>query len=370
MEASAASGKADAQARRLRSCGDRAPCVRRLTRAGNEGESPFAVDTGRAGRMKRIQDIAWPIIGISAVAVSSWLLLRELHGLSFDALKEAFASISPTCWMFAIGSTLVAYVALAMYDQIALMHLGRAINWRFVGLTSFTTYAIAHNIGASVLSGAVIRYRAYSTKGLTVGEVGVLVAFCSFTFALGVVTIGGLLLLFHPELVGRFEGAPAWVGRAVGVALIAAPCLYVMGSLLHSRPLKVGRFEIVYPRPPVAARQLLAAPLELLGAAGIIYFALPGVANPGFVVVLGVFLASFSLALVSHAPGGLGVLEIAFLEGMPDAPQANVVAALLVFRLLYLILPFIFALGVVLVFERSHWRGLGPLGGTHVVDHD
>ena len=55
-------------------------------------------------------------------------------------------------------------------------------------------------------------------------------------------------------------------------------------------------------------------------------------------------------------PAGSGCWRFAFLEGMPDAPQANVIAALLVFRLLYLILPFIFALGVVLVFERHRWR--------------
>ena len=77
-------------------------------------------------------------------------------------------------------------------------------------------------------------------------------------------------------------------------------------------------------------------------------------------MVLGIFIASFSMALVSHAPGGLGVLEIAVLKGMPDVPQANVVAALLVFRLLYLIMPFVFALGVVLVFERHRWRALAP----------
>ena len=135
----------------------------------------------------------------------------------------------------------------------------------------------------------------------------------------------------------------------------------MIGSLLHFRPFRLAGFELVYPRPPVAARQLLAGPLELVGAAGIIFFALPAAANPGFLAVLGVFLASFSLALVSHAPGGLGVLEIAFLEGMPDAPQANVVAALLVFRLLYLVLPFVFALGVVLVFEQDRWRALHAL---------
>jgi glycosyltransferase 2 family protein len=327
--------------------------------AGVHGDAIFG--------MKRVQDIAWPIVGLGAVAVSSWFLFRELRGLSLASLTEALASIPHDRWLLAIGSTFLAYAALAWYDRIALLHLGRAVDWRFVALTSFSAYAIAHNIGASVLSGAVIRYRAYSTKGLSVGEIGVLVAFCSFTFALGVVIVGGLLLLFHPELVERFDGAPLWVGRMAGVALIAAPCLYVLGSLLHFRPFRIAGFGIVYPRPRVAARQLLAGPLELVGAAGIIYFALPVGANPGFIVVLAVFVASFSLALVSHAPGGLGVLEIAFIEGMPDAPQANVIAALLVFRLLYLIVPLVFALGVVMAFERHRWRRPPILGGTRAV---
>ena len=323
--------------------------------------------------MKRVQDIAWPVIGIGAVAVSSWLLFKELRGLSFANLADAFDSITIPRWILALVSTSLAYTALAWYDRIALMHLRRLVSWRFVALASFTAYAIAHNVGASVLSGGVIRYRAYSTKGLSGSEIGVLVGFCSFTFALGTMTLGGLLLLFRPELVERLPGAPEWLGRAGGAVLILAPCLFVIGSLLHFRPLKLGDFMLVYPRPPVAARQLLAGPLELVGAAGIIFFALPPEANPGFLAVLGVFLASFSLALVSHAPGGLGVLEISFLEGMPDAPKANVVAALLVFRLLYLILPFIFALGVVLTFERHRWRKLVSIRGDrpHAVgDHD
>jgi glycosyltransferase 2 family protein len=80
--------------------------------------------------------------------------------------------------------------------------------------------------------------------------------------------------------------------------------------------------------------------------------------------VLGVFVAAFSIALVSHAPGGLGVLEFVFLKAMPDAPQANVVAALLVFRLLYLILPLMFALLVVLGYERKRWRAPAAIRGV------
>ena len=180
--------------------------------------------------MKRLHDAAWPVIGLGAVAVSSWLLFKDLRGLSLASLKSALFSISLARWLLAIGSTSLAYAALAWYDQIALMHLGRRLSWRYVAVASFTAYALAHNIGASVLSGAVVRYRAYSEKGLSVGEIG--------------------------------------------------------------------------------------------------------------------------------------VLEVTFLRAMPDAPQANVVAALLVFRLLYLILPLIFALIVVLDYERKRWRAPLPTRGV------
>lgn len=318
--------------------------------------------------MKRVMDVLWPIIGLGAVAFTTWLLFKELRGLSLVQVEDAVGAISPLRWALAAVSTGLAYCALAWYDQIALSHLGRKLNWRFVSLVSFTTYALAHNVGASVLSGAVVRYRAYSTKGLGVAEVGLLVAFCSFTFTLGNVLLGGATLMVAPDLVERYvPSLPLWSGRALGLLLLAGPWLYAIGSLLHFAPMKVRGFELIYPRPPIAVRQLLAGPIELIGAAGIIYFALPAASNPGFLVVLGVFLASFTLALVSHAPGGLGVLEYSFLNAMPDAPPASVLAALLVFRLLYLILPLLFSLFVVVAFERER---IGELvrtrfGGRH-----
>jgi len=303
--------------------------------------------------MKRVMDLLWPMVGLGAVAFTSWLLFRELRDLSLADVEDAVRAISPAHWLFAVASTVMAYAALAWYDRIALAHLGKRLSWRFVALASFTTYALAHNIGATVFSGAVVRYRAYSTKGLSATEVGVLVAFCSLTFTLGNLLLGGLTLLADPALLRRYVAAPPWAARAVAAALLEVPFFYTLGALLHFRPLRIRGFELVYPRPPIAARQLLAAPVELIGAAGIIYFALPQAGHPGFVVVLGVFLVSFSLALISHAPGGLGVLEFSFVAAMHDAPRAGVIAALLVFRLLYLILPLVFSLVVVVLFERE-----------------
>ncbi|MGE7369917.1 lysylphosphatidylglycerol synthase domain-containing protein [Neorhizobium sp. NPDC001467] len=299
----------------------------------------------------------WPAVGALTIALSAWLLYKELRGLSLDDLWDSLVAIPATHWVLAAISTLVAYAALAGYDRIALMHLGKKIDWWFITICSFTTYALSHNVGASVVSGAVVRYRAYSTRGLTPAEIGVLIAICSFTFILGTLLLAGLVLVYEPELIDRFgDLVPVEASAATGVLILALIGLYVVASFMKLKPLKLGSINIFYPAPKVVLPQLLLAPVELIGAAGIIYFALPEAGNPGFMIVLGIFLISFSAALLSHAPGGLGVLELVFLMGLPDMNQADVIAALLVFRLFYLIIPFVMALVVILIFERSQFR--------------
>jgi uncharacterized membrane protein YbhN (UPF0104 family) len=301
----------------------------------------------------KVRKYIWPVVGLAAVVFSIWLLYHELRGLSIDELWDSLMAISGRDWLLAIIATLVAYGALAAYDHLALLHLHRRVGWLYITIASFTTYALSHNIGASVFSGSVVRYRAYTAKGLSGPEVGMLVAFCSFTFVLGTITLTGLVLVLEPELAERFTDVlPVEASAATGIFLLALVALYVGGSALKLRSLKLGRFDLTYPRLPIALRQLVIAPIELIGAAGIIYFALPEAGNPCFMIVLGIFLISFSAALLSHAPGGLGVLELVFITGLSEMDPVDVLAALLVFRLLYLIVPFIMALFVVLGFER------------------
>lgn len=317
--------------------------------------------------MRKLLDYLWPAIGAVAVVASLYLLYREFEhqSVGFEQVWAALKAIPPSHYALGAAASLLAYAALAWYDRIALNHLEvRHISWLFISLCSFTTYALSHNIGASAFSGALVRYRAYSTKGLSAAQVAVLVVLCSYTFAFGNVLLGGLLLTFDPSLMQRLSGylpeiftQPA-TARAIGLACLAAVVAYIVGSLLHFPPFRVGRFEIIYPRPRVMAQQLFAAPLELIGAAAIIYFALPAAANPGYFPVLGTFILSFSAALVSHAPGGLGVFELLFITLTPGASPAEIAAALLVWRLFYLIIPLLLGLVVVVVFER------GQLGAT------
>ncbi len=316
--------------------------------------------------MKKVMDRLWPLVGFGAVLFSGWLLWREFQGSSFGELWGTLRAIPPHRWALALLATAFAYAALAWYDRIALLHLGKAegISWRYISLTSFTTYALSHNIGASVVSGGLVRYRAYSAKGLSAAEVAILVAFCSFTFAFGMILCGGVVFTFEPDLVRRLFGIlgvdlAEHTARLIGIACLAFVALYMLGAALKMKPLVIGKFRLEYPSLPIALRQLVAAPMEILGAAAIIYFALPEQGNPGLFVIIGIFVAVFSAALISQAPGGLGVMELLFIKALPDIPKIEVLAAVLVFRLLYLIIPLALAIPVVLGFEKAQLARAG-----------
>jgi uncharacterized membrane protein YbhN (UPF0104 family) len=303
----------------------------------------------------------WPVVGLIAVIFSLWLLYREVRGISFGDVYEGLAAIPTHRYLLSGLSAVVAYSAIAGYDHIALVHLGRRVSLLFVSLCSFTTYALSHNIGGSVLSGAVIRYRAYGTKGLSGPEVGILVAVCWFTFVLAMIFVGSLLLVFEPDLANRFVGVlPISVSAGMGVVGLLFVALYAVGSAMKLRPLKIGPVHLHYPRFGIVIAQLTVGPAEILAAAAILYFALPEAGNPGYFVVLGIFVVAFSIASASHAPGGLGVFEFVALAGLSDMDKVSVLAALVVFRMAYLIIPLMIALGVVIGFERSQLAKPAP----------
>ncbi|MGE0557363.1 MAG: YbhN family protein [Burkholderiales bacterium] len=279
----------------------------------------------------------------------------------YDSIAHSLSQVTPRAYALAGLSTLLAYVALAWYDRIALIHLKRQreFSWTYIATCSFVTYALGHNLGASVFSGGLVRLRAYGARGLSVAEVTVLVALCSFTFAYGTVMLTGIVFLLEPQIVQNLAdliprlNLPESLVRWIGAAMLLLCSLYVLGSWRGFRPLTIRSFHIFYPKLPIVARQLIAAPLELIAAAGIIYFSLPEAGNPGFMIVLGAFLLSFSAGLVSQTPGGIGVMEAVFLAIINTVPPSDVIAALLIWRLMYLLIPLALSIPVVVAFERG-----------------
>lgn len=330
------------------------------------------------GDIVKINQYLWPVFGVIVMLFSGHMLYHEFHNphsqlfhLSWSELSLRLQQISYNSWISASICTAAAYAALAGYDRIALEHLHRKISWWFIAICSFSAYALSHSIGASVFSGAAIRYRAYSSRGLSGPEVAILVGFCSLTFALGVIILTAMILLFKPDIVCLIqpylehifhrtftESYLRIASLVIGLILTSLILLYIAGSWLQLRPLKIGKnIQIAYPSLPIVFKQLSIGPLELLGSAGIIYFTLPASLHTNFVIVLAAFLASFTIGILSNAPGGgLGVFEIIFIHLVPNIDVRDLLVSLIVFRFLYLIIPLIISLFFVAIFEIQQYR--------------
>jgi uncharacterized membrane protein YbhN (UPF0104 family) len=337
-------------------------------------------------RWQTVKKVLW-LSGVGAVlAWSVWLLYAKLLAeVSVDpvirqqvaegnlwtnlviivsAIAHSLSQVPARAYGLAALSAVVAYAALAWYDRIALIHLNkqRGISWIYIAVCSFVTYALGHNLGASVFSGGLVRYRAYTVKGLSISEVTILVALCSFTFGFGTVMLMGAVFVYEPEIVLKLTSMvprldlPTFSIQLIGAGLLLLCGLYVFGSWRHFPPVNIRSFHLVYPRLPVVARQCIAAPLEIVAAAGIIHFVIPEAGHPGFMAVLGAFLLSFSAGLLSQTPGGIGVMEAVFLAIIDTVPPSDVVAALLIWRLMYLLIPLAISIPVVVAFERGQLR--------------
>jgi glycosyltransferase 2 family protein len=63
------------------------------------------------------------------------------------------------------------------------------------------------------------------------------------------------------------------------------------------------------------------------------------------------------LGFASHAPGSLGVFDAAILVALPDVGKEELVAALIIYRVLYFMIPFVIALLLMAYWELSLFLG-------------
>src|SRR5262249_35068930 len=106
-------------------------------------------------------------------------------------------------------------------------------------------------------------------------------------------------------------------------------------------PRVIGRsgWKIVLPNPRSTLLQIGIGALDLGASAIAMYSLLPAYPSVDFIVLLVVFVTAILFGFASHAPGSLGVIEVAMLVGVPQFAKEALLASLLIFRFLYFILP-------------------------------
>lgn len=282
------------------------------------------------------------------------------HSISLSEIFLAIEQIPNLDIFWALLVVAFGYLVLTLYDTIAFKHMNIALPFKKVAFTSFTAYAIGHTIGLAILSASGVRFRMYGVNKIRPENIANVVWLVSMAFTFGITTLVSLSLAFNPEatvtMMNQLDLQLAEVSidipeflrnasviRSLGLGLLAIVAGLIAWSGRQGRHIQVKGWRFDLPPATMMIKQIIISIVDLASVAFVLYLLLPHDAGVGYFTVFSAFIQSMILAILSHVPGGLGVFELIMMASLPTVDKTYLLAVLLVFRLLYYLLPFFLA---------------------------
>jgi phosphatidylglycerol lysyltransferase len=291
------------------------------------------------------------MFGLAVVALHRLGGEFRLHGI----LAE-YAAIEPWRLLAAVALTGGSYAALVGYERLALAYIARELPLNTTALASFIANAVGNNVGVAMLSGGAVRYRLYSPLGLDAAEIARVVAFCTATFGLGACTLAGLSLIVDAGEASSLLHATPVVARMLGSIALLMAGGYLVACALRRDAFEWRGHAVRLPAAGIAGSQVGLAIVDLALACGTLYVLLPATANVSFVAFLGLYMVALAVSVLSLVPGGLGVFESVLVLLLPGVAPTQLLGALLAYRLVYYVLPFVFAVALLSLREVQQQR--------------
>ena len=294
-------------------------------------------------RLGRALLVALPVV---LLAAAGWAIHRELAGSSWADLRGAVSGLPAGALALAALVTAADYLLLSGYDLLALRYAGRTLPLPQVVFTSFVSYAFGNNVGFALLSSGSVRLRLYSQFGLSALEVGKIIGFTASQLWAGLLPVAGVALL-----AGVKVPLPEPIALLAGGLALALTAAYLVAAWRATAPVRLGSLEVQLPSLPLALGQVLVSAADWAVASAVLYVLLP----PGaisFPALLGLFVAAQVAGLASQVPGGLGVFDsvvLAALSGVVPAPR--LLGALVAYRAIYYLAPFLAAFAMLVANE-------------------
>lgn len=314
---------------------------------------------------RTVRRVPWAIVGpvlsvglfVGALAV----LASILSEVKADDVVAAFTATPRSAVALSIAFTFCSYLALTGYDGLALRQIGAVgVPYSTAAIGSFTSYAISYTLGLPLLTAGTVRYRVYGAAGLTAPQIAALTLVCTLTFWLGMGAVLALGLIFVPEAVAHVDRLPRTVNMAMGLGIIAVIVAYVAYVSSRRRVVTVEGWSLPLPGGRVTLTQIVLGVLDVAAGAAALFVLLPGEVPIPFVTFAVIYVLAAILGVASHAPGGIGVFEATMLVALPSIPRDQLLASILIYRVIYYFIPFALALATLGAYELARRR--------HVVD--
>ncbi|ATB30089.1 bifunctional lysylphosphatidylglycerol flippase/synthetase MprF [Melittangium boletus] len=296
------------------------------------------------------------LLPLVLLGLAAWVLHRELRDFHWHDVTASLEALPASRLALAVLVTAANYALMSLYDVLALAYVGKSLPYPRVAMTSFIAYAFGNNTGVAMLSSASVRYRLYSSWGLSGVDVTRVAVFCGVTLWLGLGLTGGITLLVSPVQVPGLATLPLG-GRLVGAVFLLVALGYVALCFGWRRPLTVRGHAVALPAPRLAVAQLLVSGTDWLLAAAVLFLLMPGGTGLSLFGFIGLYMLGQVAGLISQVPGGLGVFESILLASLsPRVPAPAVLGTLVAWRAVYYLAPFTLAAGVMAVNELLRRR--------------
>lgn len=285
-----------------------------------------------------------PLLAASVFGVSLTMLHYELQRVRYQELLRAVEAIPQPRLALATALTALAFLALTAYDALALRYVRHVLPAGQTMLASVIAYAASQNLGFAMLTGGSIRYRFWSSWGLSTAEIARAVMFSAVTFWTGILAIAAATLLTPmPAVLGQYI-APV-TARTIGGVVVILLGLYVIWNVKRAGSSATIRgWQVPVPGARFALAQLVIGVVDWTLAAAVAYALLPPTPSLDFFGFLSLFLLAQVVSLVSHVPGGLGIFETLMVVLLrPYLPAAEAFGSLMAYRVIYYLLPFAFS---------------------------
>ena len=308
------------------------------------------------------------VISLAIVAIAIFALTHVIKKVDYNEVLAVVSHTAPGVVALALLLVACSYGSLTIYDLLALRTIGRTdVPYRIAALASFTSYPVAHGIGAVALISPVIRYRIYSSNGLGPLDVANICFLTGLTFWLGNLTAFGLSVMLQPDAISQIDYLPLLLNRWLAAALLVGVVVFLVWTWRSPRNIGSLRWPVRLPSGPMVLLQIVIGIFDLGAAALAMYVLIPPEAHVEILPLAAVFIVATLLGFASHAPAGLGVFDATILIGLGGEDKEPLIAALLMFRLLYHVLPFVLALGLFGAVEA--WRSISNRGIKLEPDH-
>lgn len=286
------------------------------------------------------------------VAVAIFLVARGARHIDWADVLGALRNYDLATLAAALALVVPGQLACACFDLIGRHATRHGIPVPRVMLISFTGYNFSLNLGA-LIGGLAFRYRLYAPYGLAPMTIVQVIGLSVLTNWSGYMLIAGVLLAYAPPELPSDWGPGFTALRCIGIGLLVVTAAYLIlcaakggirvrwkGSALRLPTLRVASVQFA----------LSIASWSVIGA--LIVWLLPG--DIGWLTVMPILMMSAIAGVWSHIPGGLGIVEVVFVTLLGQSVgESEVLAALLVYRVLYYLVPFLVALAAYAYLETT-----------------